>query len=87
MEPPRLTQAYYSAPTEVFLRDSPQTILGHLAERHPHELDPGQRMAWLAEIELLKRELTSVTGGWIALESLLFRAWAGVPMPSLYGVV
>jgi hypothetical protein len=68
METPRLTQAYYSAPIDVFLRDSPQTVLGHLAERHPHELDPGQRMAWLAEIELLKRELTGVTEGWLALE-------------------
>ena len=25
-------------------------------------------MAWLAEIELLKRELTGVTEGWLALE-------------------
>jgi len=68
MQTPRLQHAYYSASVEVFLRDSPQAILGHLAEHHPHDLDPAQRMAWLGEITLLQRELAPLHDGWLALE-------------------
>lgn len=65
---PRLKPAYYAAPTPEFLQQSPQTILGHLAEHHAHDLDPAQRMAWLAQIEILQRELTLVPDSWLALE-------------------
>ena len=65
---PRLKQAYYDAPIENFTKETPQTILGHLAEHHVHDLNPAQRLAWLAQIEVLQRELASFTNGWIALE-------------------
>ena len=65
---PRLKQAYYDAPIENFTKETPQTILGHLAEHHVHDLNPAQRLAWLAQIEILQRELGSFTNGWIALE-------------------
>lgn len=68
MQTPKLQQAYYSAGVATFLRVSPQTILGHLAQHHPHDLDPLTRNSWLAEIELLQRELASLSDGWVALE-------------------
>jgi hypothetical protein len=68
MHTPRLQHAYYSAFIETFLRHSPQTILGHLAQHHPHDLDPLTRNSWLAEIEILQRELASLSEGWLALE-------------------
>jgi hypothetical protein len=63
-----LQPAYYAAPMEDFLQQSPQTILGHLAEHHAHDLDPAQRMAWLAQIDILKREMPVLPGSWLALE-------------------
>jgi hypothetical protein len=81
MQTLKLQHAYYSASVEVFLRDSPQTILGHLAEHHPHDLDPAQRMAWLGEINLLQRELprcAMVGLPW----NLPYRVWAGARMRS-----
>ena len=65
---PRLRQAYFHASIAEFLQQAPQTVLGHLAENHPHELDPAQRMAWLKQIELLQRELVNTESGWIAFE-------------------
>ena len=65
---PKLQRAYYSAPITAFLHDSPQTILGHLAEHHTHDLDPLTRNSWLAEIEILQRELASLSEGWVGLE-------------------
>src|SRR5688572_13386002 len=63
-----MQQAYYSSGIFKFLTDGPQTVLGHLAEHHAHDLTPLQRNAWMAQIELLQNELGTVGGGWIALE-------------------
>ena len=63
-----MQQAYFSAPIVEFLRLQPQTILGHLAEHHAHDLDTLQRNAWLSQIEILQRELKDQAAGWIALE-------------------
>lgn len=68
MQTPRLQHAYYSASIGGFLHDSPQKILGHLAEHHPHDLDPLTRNSWLAEIKILQRELASLSDGWVAME-------------------
>ena len=68
MQASKLQHAYYSAPIGAFLHDSPQTILGHLAEHHPHDLDPLTRNSWLAEIGLLQREIASLSDGWVGLE-------------------
>ena len=65
---PRLKPAYYAAQTADCLTQSPQTVLGHLAQHHAHDLDPAQRMAWLAQIEILQRELQASPGSWLALE-------------------
>ena len=63
-----MNQAYYSATIEEFLRQEPQTILGHLAEHHAHDLDGMQRNAWLGQIKILQDQLKNQTGGWIAFE-------------------
>lgn len=68
MKTPTLQHAHYSAPIRTFLHHSPQTVLGHLAEHHPHDLDPLTRNSWLAEIGLLQRELASLSEGWVAFE-------------------
>ena len=65
---PRLKQAYYGADIAEFLTLGAQTVLGHLASHHPHDLDPLQRMAWLAQIALLQHELRGLSRGWIAFE-------------------
>jgi hypothetical protein len=63
-----MTQAYYTAEVAEFLKALPETILGHLAAQHAHDLDALQRNAWIAQIMLLQNELRDVGDGWIALE-------------------
>ena len=63
-----MKQAYYTSTIIEFLKEMPQTILGHLAEHHPHDLDPLQRNAWVAEITLLQDQLSNNGVGWLALE-------------------
>lgn len=63
-----MQRAYFSAAIGEFLSLAPQTILGHLAEHHSHDLDALQRNAWLGQIELLQTELKGQSEGWIALE-------------------
>src|ERR1039457_4040223 len=63
-----MQQAYFSAPIEEFLTLTSETILGHLAKHHAHDLDALQRNAWLCQIEILQKELKYQTEGWIALE-------------------
>ena len=64
----RMKQAYYAATISEFLKAMPQTILGHLAAQHAHDLDPLQRNAWIEQITLLQQELGPIGDGWIALE-------------------
>jgi hypothetical protein len=63
-----MKQAYYSVPLPEFLKALPQTILGHLAAEHAHDLNPLQRNAWIEQITLLQNELRPIGSGWIALE-------------------
>lgn len=63
-----MKQAYYTSSVLDFLSTSPHNILGQLAEQHPFDLDPLQRNAWLAEIDLLQTGLSNDTEGWLALE-------------------
>src|ERR1700759_3983760 len=68
MSAPRLKRAYYSAPVAEFLQQGPQTVLGHLAQNHPHDLDPLTRNSWLTQIDILHRELRALSEGWVGLE-------------------
>lgn len=63
-----MKQAYYSRPISNFLHESPQTILGHLAEQHSLEITPLQRNAWLEQIVLLHDSLRGHGHGWVAFE-------------------
>jgi hypothetical protein len=63
-----MKQAYYSAPFLQFFKALPQTILGHLAAEHQHDLNPLQRNVWVEQITLLQNQLRPLGDGWIALE-------------------
>jgi len=63
-----MQQAYYASEIADFLKALPETVLGHLAKWHVHDLVPLQREAWLTQIELAQRELAKFTDGWIAFE-------------------
>lgn len=63
-----MQQAYFSSEIHAFLSLAPQTILGHLAGHHAHDLDALQRNAWLGQVEILQRELKGCSEGWLALE-------------------
>ena len=62
---PRVTRAWYGAPISEFLISSADHVLGALANgsgRTNISVDPAQSAAWLAEIEILKDNLTGLTG-------------------------
>ena len=68
VQQPRLSLAYYNSDISQFVREQPETVLGHLAAHHPHDLEPAQRLAWQSQIELLQHELRDLDQGWIAFE-------------------
>ena len=60
--------AYYPSLVQSFIAESPQSVIGALAKHHPHDIDVLQRNSWIAQIDLLRRELSELEGGWIAFE-------------------
>lgn len=63
-----MKNSYYSCSIADFLSQDPHAVLGHLAARHPHDLDGLQRNAWLGQISILKQELKDLDAGWLAFE-------------------
>ncbi len=63
-----MKDAYYSATIAEFLHQSRDEILGELTRAHHHALEHQQRNAWLAQIEILKAELSDIAGAHIFLE-------------------
>jgi hypothetical protein len=59
----RLRRSYYSNPTEAFLSDSDEQVLGILTQHSEFAVEDTQRNAWLAEMALLRRHLPSVISG------------------------
>ena len=53
-------RAYYSADRERFYADTASHILGELTRRHHFDVEPGQRHAWLKQIELLRKALARI---------------------------
>jgi hypothetical protein len=43
VQQPRLNLAYYNSSIPQFVQEKPETILGHLAAHHPHDLESAQR--------------------------------------------
>lgn len=61
-------KAYYDAFVPDFLTDSPQRILGILANEHHHNLEEQQRSAWVEQISILKLAMAGRRDGWLFLE-------------------
>jgi hypothetical protein len=68
VQQPRLSLAYYNSDISQFVREKPETVFGHLAAHHPHDLEPAQRLVWQSQIGLLQQELRALNQGWIAFE-------------------
>ena len=60
--PSLLCRAYYVASVEVFLEATPETVLGTLTANSDMAVEPLQRNAWLAQIDVLKTALSGLTG-------------------------
>jgi len=63
-----MSRAYYSAKIEDFLNEHPNSILGNLAKNHHFDLDQSQKKAWIDQITLLQRELSTINSGHIFFE-------------------
>jgi hypothetical protein len=63
-----LEPAYYSAQVSEFLRADPNEVYGELSRHHPHAQEMAQRLAWLEQISLLQKGLSSVPHAWLAFE-------------------
>ena len=55
-------RAWYAATISAFLGDSADLIMGRLAQNSDFSVDPTQRDAWIAEIEILKTSLQGLYG-------------------------
>ena len=53
-------RAYYAADRGRFYADTPSHILGELTRWHHFDVEPGQRQAWLKQIDLLRIALVDV---------------------------
>jgi hypothetical protein len=58
----RMKREFYSDTIAEFLKTSPETILGKLAQNNPFSLEQTQRDAWMAEIDILRTVLPSYSG-------------------------
>ena len=67
-------RAYYAADRAQFYTDSASHIFGELTRWHHFDVEPGQRQAWLAEIELLRDALAGVPK---------FRIWFEFAIPRM----
>lgn len=63
-----MQRAFYSNSVAQFLADSPEQILGVLAERNQFDLVPTQRNAWKDEIEILCHAVDLFPDGHILIE-------------------
>src|SRR4051812_21287599 len=52
-----MSRAYYSAPIQEFLQQSPLEILGTLANKSEFAVEASQRYAWEEQIRILKQVL------------------------------
>jgi hypothetical protein len=65
---PKLLPAYYSAYVGEFLSSDPDSIYGILSRHHIHAQEMAQRAAWLEQILILKKGLSSLPNAWVAFE-------------------
>jgi hypothetical protein len=55
-------RSWYSAPIADFLGASPEAVLGRLTANSDFAVNPTQRDAWIAEIEILRSQLKGIDG-------------------------
>lgn len=79
-----MNRSYYSASTEKFLKDDPDLILGELSRHHQFALEDLQRNAWMAQIEILQKELKKIPDSHIAFEYAIPRMGKRVDVIILY---
>lgn len=64
----KVKRAYYSKTVEQFLEDSKSSILGELALYHEFSLEDLQRNSWLAQIDILQKQLSALRNAYILFE-------------------
>ncbi|WP_320008340.1 DUF2075 domain-containing protein [Maridesulfovibrio sp.] len=83
-----MKRAYYSSPVDKFLLDFPSSILGDLTQNHTFSLEDLQKNAWVAQIEILQRELKDFSGAYIAFEYAIPRMGKRIDVVIIYkGIV
>lgn len=65
--------AYFNSQIDDFLLADPMAILGSLTISHGHDLEHLQRNAWLAQIDILKSQLTDIGDGQLYFEFIVPR--------------
>lgn len=61
-------RSYYNAEISTFIETSDEEILGVLARGHAHALDLEQKRAWLAQLSILRDQMSQTQVGHIFLE-------------------
>jgi len=57
-----MNRSYYQNTTDKFLVEDVNSIFGHLAKNHQHDLEDQQKNAWLKQIDFLKSWLKDIKG-------------------------
>ena len=63
-----MNKSYYSNSIQYFLKDDENHILGHLTRNHEFALEDLQKNAWLAQIKILKTQLSKYPEAYIFFE-------------------
>lgn len=63
-----MKRAYYENYVPAFLADDETRILGELSKQSSFALEELQKVAWIAQIQILKTQLRRFSGGYVALE-------------------
>lgn len=56
-----MKRAYYSAPADLFFKNSPEAILGTLTDNHTFPVNDLQKSAWRSQISILKEVLQDLS--------------------------
>ena len=83
-----MERSYYNARVSDLIEETPHSILGKLTQNHPFALEDLQRNSWIAEINILKRELRGFEEGHIIFEYTIPRVGSRIDLVLIYqGIV
>lgn len=57
-----MKRSYYQNNIQSFIQEDINSIFGQLAKNHQHDLEDGQKNAWLKQIDFLKKNLYDIEG-------------------------